>query len=257
MAGGLRARLSLIGASERLHSQRQQMARPENHHDGTDAESVEEAPGGPPGDPGAGEGNRHRLVAATLELIGRRGLVGLTVDEVVATAGVSREIFERNFDDIPQLVEEAFETSFQGFLAILVEACDAQEQWPLKVKAGIGAALDYAGAAPLEARLLFAEPGAIGPALSRRALAARDRLASMLAAGRHLGEEGCHLPPLIEQALTAGLVGTIAARLEQGEAGGLPQLAPDLVTYTLLPYLGRSEAARIAGRPFPVRDERV
>lgn len=194
---------------------------------------------------------RERLALAVAAALAEYGYAALTVEKVLAAAGVSRMTFYEHFANKREAVEVAHEVVFKSFRERLLGACAAQAQWPFKVKVAIGAALDFAAAAPEQAQLLVLDAIASDLVIARRALDARDNLAALLASGRRYADRGPELPSLTEQALIAGLSGAISTRLLYGEAKRLPELAPQLVQFTLLPYLGRAEAARVASRPRP------
>jgi hypothetical protein len=54
------------------------------------------------------------------------------------------------------------------------------------------------------------------------------------------------LSPTTEEALVGGMVSLISRRIIAGKAEELEELLPDLVEFTLTPYLGSAEAAEIA-----------
>jgi AcrR family transcriptional regulator len=198
-----------------------------------------------------GDHQRERLLAAVAETLAEHGYAGLTVERVLAIAGVSRATFYVNFADKEEAVETTMEVAFERFLGLLLRACGAQEEWPLKVKVAIGATLDYAAAAPAQAALLDLGALTANRRIARLATDAKDHLAALLSAGRRYSERGAALPTLTEQAIVAALASAVSTRLTGGEAKRLPELAPQLVQFALLPYLGQAEAARVASRPRP------
>jgi hypothetical protein len=54
------------------------------------------------------------------------------------------------------------------------------------------------------------------------------------------------LSPTTEEALVGGMVSLISRRIIAGRAEDLEELLPDLVEFTLTPYLGSAEATKIA-----------
>jgi AcrR family transcriptional regulator len=234
------------------------MVQPANTPDGEDRGPDWELPRGRHRLPRQTVANhqRARLLAAVPEAVAAHGYAGLTVEHVVSIAGVSRPTFYANFANKREAVEVAHELVFARFRERLLSACSAQAEWPFKVKVAIGATLDAAAAAPAEAQLLVLDLLASERSLARQAFDARDNLAGLLSSGRRHAEHGAALPPLTEQALIGGLVGAISTRLLHGEAKRLPELAPQLVQFTLLPYLGHAAAERIAIRPRPGLAER-
>jgi AcrR family transcriptional regulator len=192
---------------------------------------------------------RDLLVDAVAEVLAERGYSGLTIERISTAAGVSRGVFYGNFSNKQEAVEVSHGIVADRFFALLDEACKAQDRWPLKAKVAIGAALDFAAAAPAQAQLLALDCVAFNLQISRRTIEPRDRLAAMLASGRRHSESGAALPSLTEQGLVGAFWGIVAARLMNGEAVRLPELAPQLVELTLAPYLGPAAAAEVATRP--------
>ena len=178
-------------------------------------------------------------------------VIAETGQRVGARSGISPADLRDLYPDIQAAVEAVHEAVFGRFLDRLGRACDAQATWPLKVKVGIGVALDLAAASPATARFLMLDSLAADPPLVLKAIESRERLAGLLAAGRSETALGASLPAGVEKVLIAGLSGVILARLVSGEAEHLPALAPQLVELTLLFYLGPEEAAEVARRPRP------
>jgi hypothetical protein len=54
------------------------------------------------------------------------------------------------------------------------------------------------------------------------------------------------LPGLTEHALVGGVAALIADRVARGRAAELPAVAPEAIQFALTPYLGITEAKRIA-----------
>jgi len=199
---------------------------------------------------------RQRLIEAVVVETAESGYASLTIEGITRRAGATPDLFRSHFADKKAAFEVAYECIFERYLSRLLQACEAQSSWPLKVKVGIGVTLDLVAASPLEAQFLAVEAMAVNDDFRRRVLDSRDRLARLLVAGRTETAHGSELPGVIEAALVGGIAGVIAAQLQDGEAKHLPALAPELVELTLNPYLGREEAARVAGRPRPRFEDR-
>jgi len=65
------------------------------------------------------EAARERIVAAAERLLGDRPYRELTVEEVMQAAGLSRTVFYRHFDGLPELVLSLFEEVTRGLMAEL------------------------------------------------------------------------------------------------------------------------------------------
>ena len=165
---------------------------------------------------------------------------------MIDAAGVSRTTFYEHFENKQGAVLAAHEDAFERLLCLVLRACDAEREWPLKLKASIGATLRFAAAEPDRARLLTL--GALSlrwddratPDLFPRPLRRPPRCRSR---AQHPG-----LPPpeITERALIGGIASLIGAHLADGDPTALPDLEPQLVELVLTQYLGAGEAARVA-----------
>lgn len=146
--------------------------------------------------------------------------------------------------------EGGFEAGYELLASRLFEcidvACRREEEWPLRVRAALEAVLDLLAAEPAGARLLVVEPYLLGPEVRRRHEATLDRLARLLREGRREAAAAAPMPDVLEQSLVGSAVYAIGRALRSGVP--LPDLAPDLTTLILTPYVGREEAERIAAR---------
>ena len=192
---------------------------------------------------------RRRLVAAVAEALAERGYARLTVEHIIAAAGVSRTTFYEHFDNKQDAVLFAHDVVFERLLSTLLRACNSEKEWPLKVKAAIGATLEFAVADPAQARLLVLDALAADVEVTGRVLDCNDHLASLLSAGREHSPRGAELPALTEKAVVGAVSGIVAGRLMNDQAEGLPELEPQIVELVLLPYIGAEEASRLAKAP--------
>jgi hypothetical protein len=141
---------------------------------------------------------------------------------------------------------DAFDAAHARLGAIIDAACFEQDHWAAKVAAALAAVLGFAAAEPASARVLTSgafDNGVYGALRYRRMV---ENLAAQLAAGRRQRQLAADLPELIEEALIGGIAEIVAERLRYGHEAELPTLAPELAELVLTPYLGASEAKRIA-----------
>jgi AcrR family transcriptional regulator len=189
-----------------------------------------------------------RLIAATVTALAEHGYASLTIEHVVALASVSRDAFDRHFPDKQGAVQVAHETIFKRFMGSIANSCEARHEWPFRVVAAIGVALDFAAKDPAQAQLLTVEAVAPNPQLARRVLGSLDRLAALLGEGRRQRPAAAQLPALTEKAQVGAIASIVAGCLMNGEHERLPELKAQLAEFVLLPYIGAAEAARVAGR---------
>lgn len=134
----------------------------------------------------------------------------------------------------------------RGRVAAAIEA--KGDDWPRAIRAGIGAMLGFLAAEPHLARLCMVEALVAGPVVVERYDAAIQSFVPYFEQGREgrSPEILARLSPTTEEALVGGMVSLISRRIIAGRTEELESLLPDLVEFTLTPYLGSAEAAKIA-----------
>jgi len=142
---------------------------------------------------------------------------------------------------------DEFPSEFSGAVGRLqvavLEACRREEEWPAKLASAIGAAVDFTMSEPSEVRLLTIEALVQRPDGGRRYVRTVEHFAEML---RLATPEDRRRPASTELALIGGLATTIAHHLRSDTLPELLETVPELVEFTLLPYLGHQEARRWA-----------
>ena len=132
-----------------------------------------------------------------------------------------------------------FPAEFSGAVGRLqvavLEACRPQEEWPAKVAKGIAAAVDFSVSEPTKVRLLTIEALVQRPDGGRRYVRMVEHFADLL---RSVTPENRRCPASTELALIGGLATTIAHHLRSDTLPELVEAVPELVEFTLLPYLG-------------------
>lgn len=192
------------------------------------------------------EEERRRLVDAFTKVAVERGYAGTTADEVTATAGFERVVFEQHFSGVQQCLLAAYDRFFDGLVADVGEAMDYEAPWPQQVKAGVEAAIAFVIESAGAARLFAVEGLVIGPAAVDRYEVAIQRIASLLRFGRQHSAEAAVLPPLTEVVLVAGAVSLVTSALLTEDQMMLPALAPRLAEVLLLPYVGGGDAQALS-----------
>ena len=124
-----------------------------------------------------------------------------------------------------------------------MEACRREDEWQARVASAIGATVDFSVAEPSEVRLLTIEALVQRPDGGRRYVRTVEHFAEML---RLATPEDRRRPESTELALIGGLATTIAHHLRSDTLPELLETVPELVEFTLLPYLGHQEARRWA-----------
>jgi AcrR family transcriptional regulator len=191
---------------------------------------------------------RERLIAGIAEAIAEHGYSGTTIAHITRAAAVSRRTFYEHFSSKDECFVAAYDTVMKELRERVSAAFEESEEWPYAIKAGIDAMLQFLAAEPNLARLCMVEALVAGPAVVERYDAAIQSFVPYFQEGRkgRPPEVLSRLSPTTEEALVGGMVSLISRRIIAGKTEELEELLPDLVEFTLTPYLGSAEAAEIA-----------
>jgi AcrR family transcriptional regulator len=194
---------------------------------------------------------RERLIAGLAEAIAENGYSGTTIAHITRHAAVSRRTFYEHFSSKDECFVAAYDTVMEELRGRVSAAFEGADDWPHAVKAGIGAMLGFLAAEPHLARLCMVEALVAGPVVVERYDAAIQSFVPYFQTGREgrPPEVLARLSPTTEEALVGGMVSLISRRIIAGKAEELEELLPDLVEFTLTPYLGSAEAAKLAREP--------
>jgi AcrR family transcriptional regulator len=186
---------------------------------------------------------RKRILAAVALVADSKGYSGMTVEDVIGAAGVSRRTFYEQFENKESAFLAAYDEVVARLLTRVEEAVNAEAALVDRVRAGIDAFLDFVASDPAIARVCIVEVLAAGPeAVSRRRRAMRA-FAQVMERTASVREEQRVAPALTAETLVGGLHEVVYTRVLRGKAAELRGLLPDLVYSALLPYLGPEAAA--------------
>jgi AcrR family transcriptional regulator len=191
---------------------------------------------------------RERLIAGLAEAVAENGYAGTTIGHITRHAAVSRRTFYEHFTSKDECFVAAYDTVMVELRERVDAAFEAGDDWPHGVRAGIAAMLAFLASEPNLARLCMVEALVAGPVVVERYDAAIQSLVPYFQAGRE-GRSAAVLSRLsstTEEALVGGMVSLISRRIIAGKTAELEALLPDLVEFTLTPYIGSAEAAKIA-----------
>ncbi|HYP56448.1 MAG TPA: TetR/AcrR family transcriptional regulator [Solirubrobacterales bacterium] len=191
---------------------------------------------------------RERLIAGIAEAIAENGYSGTTIAHITRAAAVSRRTFYEHFPSKDDCFVAAYEAVMGELQERVTEAFDGEEDWPQAIKAGIAAMLEFLASEPNLARLCMVEALVAGPVVVERYDAAIQSFVPYFREGREgrSPEVLSRLSPTTEEALVGGMVSLISRRIIAGKTAKLEELLPDLVEFTLTPYLGSAEASKVA-----------
>ncbi len=192
------------------------------------------------------ESQRERLLVAIAQEVAAKGYRATTITDVVKLASVSTRDFYEHFEGKEACFLASFDAVRDYLEDLLTTAVADQPDWPHQVIAAFRAALRFFTAEPDLARLCLIEPVSATPTIAIRFREAVLACVPALARGRDEMADGSSLPPSTEDSVLGGIISLMTRSILAGETDDLPALLPDLVEFTLSPYLGVERAGELA-----------
>ena len=192
------------------------------------------------------DSQRERLLAAIAQEVAAKGYRATTITEVVKSAAVSTRDFYELFKSKEECFLAAFDVVHDHLEEQIGRAASQVDDWPHRLVVALRIALDFFAAEPDLGRLCLVESVAATPAI---AIHFRDVILACeapLAQGRAELADPDALLPGTEDAILGGIVSLATRSIVSRDAGGLSALLPDLVEFSLEPYVGVERAAEIA-----------
>lgn len=189
---------------------------------------------------------RSQIVAAITRAVAEYGYAGVTLEQVLRQADLPEDRFRAHFDSLDRGLIAAQEAFLDQVRLEIAVACDLDRPWTANLCAALNAVLNYLSEASDLARGFTVEATASSLAASERHFTALEALADLLRQGRRFHPRAEKMPEAVEQALIGGVASIVSSRLLSEEPRTLIQLEPQFAEFLLLPYLGRTEASRVA-----------
>jgi AcrR family transcriptional regulator len=194
---------------------------------------------------------RVRLLDATFAVVAEDGYKRMTARRVSGRAGVSNKTFYDLFTDREDCFLAAFDQAVDQLASVVIPAYESEKEWAARVRAALGALLEFLDREPALRLLVFVEALGAGPrVLERRAGVLRD-LESVVDQGLAGVKAGRALPPLTAEGVAGAAFSVIHTRLLEQRPGPLTELLSPLMATIVLPYRGHAAAARELARPAP------
>lgn len=175
-----------------------------------------------------------------------KGYRAVTVADIVRRAGIARNTFYDNFSSKEDCYLAAYEYAVEEALRRVVAAAEEVDTWPARVNVGIAAFLNYVVAEPALARTCIVDVLSVGPAAAERYERSVQSFIQLFRLGRKVSPHGEELPATLEETIVGGLFWIIYQRIVTGQAEQIEELLPELVEFSLAPYLGADTAKRVA-----------
>lgn len=187
---------------------------------------------------------RARIIAALAEETVAKGYRAVTVADIVSRAGIARNTFYENFSSKEDCFLAASEYAVTEALRRVVDAASKVDSWPARVNAGLAAFLHYVAGESALARTCIVEALSAGPAAVERYERSIQAFVPLFRMGRKVSPKGEDLPDTLEETIVGGIFWILYQRIIMGQAEKIEDLLPELVEFSLTPYLGAEAAKR-------------
>ncbi len=168
---------------------------------------------------------RTRIIYGTAEVMMNKGYENATVADIVAAAGVSRDVFYEHFTDKHNAFLEAQQHPTQHILDTCAAAYFSAQDWPERIWRTFAALLEMVVANTAISHLRLVECYAAGPDAIRRAEEITRSFTIFLEEGYGYRPQARELPHLSSQAIAGGDLRDHPAPRRPRRRGG-PRTAP-------------------------------
>jgi AcrR family transcriptional regulator/DNA-binding MarR family transcriptional regulator len=212
---------------------------------------------------GVAEIQRARMIAALVEVARERGTGGVTVANIVARSGVSRRTFYELFEDREDCFLAGFDLAVQDAARRVLPAYGVPGTWRERIRAGLGALLEYLDDEPGIGALCVVDTLGAGPVALERRTQVVQVLIDAVHEGRREARGATKPTRLTAEGVVGAVLAVLHARMAAGDArangarangaqtGGAPPMSTllgPLMGMIVLPYLGKAAAARETSR---------
>jgi AcrR family transcriptional regulator len=176
-----------------------------------------------------------------LEAVGAEGYERATVQSALDRAGIYRQAFYDSFSGKEDCYLAALDAGVKWLEAEMRGAAAGETTWRGQLRGALAGLLRFLDDEPNIGRALLVEVHAAGPRAVAKRTAAMERAASLMDRGREESEGDA--PAISAEAVVAGILAVLHARLAAGQSDDFMRLLPELMYLAVLPYFGPEEAA--------------
>jgi AcrR family transcriptional regulator len=195
------------------------------------------------------QNQRERIVDATASIVAEKGLSNLTIPEIAKRANVSHQTFYEMYPTKHAAFLGAQKIGMHQALLVTGQAYDAHtDDWPRGVAAGLHALLAYLASEPAHSHLILVDTFAASPEASEIRDSSLHAFAAYLQPGYDHAAKDRAVPGIAPEAIAGGVWQILNHYIEAERTSELPVLAPQLIYAALTPFLGPTEAAKVARR---------
>jgi AcrR family transcriptional regulator len=195
------------------------------------------------------ENQRQRILHAAASVTAEKGYAETTVADIVASAGLAREVFYRHFRDKQDAFMNAYETGFQTLMALAVGAFYTSTDWPERIWRALRAYTDFMANFPNFAHLGMVESHTVSPELVARVDERVMAFTFFLQEGNdYRDDERPTEPSVAAEAIAMAMYEITSHLIRHGRNDDLPGLLPLMSYIVLAPYTGAEAACEFVDR---------
>jgi AcrR family transcriptional regulator len=190
---------------------------------------------------------RERILHAAAEVVRSKRHADVSVAEIVAAAGVSRDVFYTHFHNKTEALLGAQALAYEQLIGVCTRVFyNSSATWPERFWETGEAFARFLGGSPTLSYLAFVESYALGPQGVKRIDDGAWAYSQFLHAGyRAIAPD---IPPLVLEALICTLLEPIANQIRHDRAREVRGQMPVLYYMVMTPLLGRQAASELAER---------
>jgi AcrR family transcriptional regulator len=185
---------------------------------------------------------RTRIIYATAEVMMSKGYANATVADIVAAAGVARDVFYEHFTDKHHAFLEAQQHPTQHILDTCASAYFAAGSWPQRIWAGLRTLTELIVENPALSHLRLVECYAAGPEAIRRAEEITRSFTIFLEEGYRYRPQAEALPRLCSQAIAGAIFEIVRRHIARDGGSRLAAHLPQMTYIAIAPFTGAVEA---------------
>jgi AcrR family transcriptional regulator len=188
-------------------------------------------------------GEHHdRIIQATIKVIRRKGYAASTIADIVAGAGISREVFYNIFRSKQDAFVATQRLGMQRGMAACSQAFFGPASWPERVWSGLRALLERAASDPDLAHVMLVEPNAVGDRALQSVIDTLKAFTIFLEEGYAQSPRAEALPRLCSDAIAGAVFELMYHHAVKGRLARLPELTPQCAYVALAPFIGPAQA---------------
>ena len=177
---------------------------------------------------------RERILSAVAQATAEIGYADMSVEAIIARAGVSRRTFYEHFKNKEDAFLAAYDAVVDQIVRRVQRAYLQQTTALERLRAGLGAYLQYLASEPEIARMGVVEVLAAGPTALARRNGALRLFASIIEDNIRQLVPSIHRPALTAETIVGGIYEIVFSRILAGRTAELPGMTDDLLVAVLM-----------------------